>query len=246
MDTPRLLSPGDRIILPLDFASGEEAVRMARRLERSVGLFKVGLTLFVKEGPAIVNRLYDTVGDRLFLDLKFHDIPETVKGASNALRDACPGIRFVTVHAAGGETMLRAAVEVLGKKSVVLGVTVLTSTGGPGGSVGDPDPVERRVLEYAETVKKAGAGGVVCSGHESAAIKRNLGGGFLAVVPGIRPNWADVKTDDQRRTMTPGEAVLNGADYLVVGRPILRAPDPVKAAERISGEIEEALNRGEK
>ena len=227
------LMPKDRIVLPLDMESLDEATRLAKDLKDHVGLFKIGLALFVKEGPRVVQSIQDIAGDRIFLDLKFHDIPETVRKASEALLTLSRGIRFVTVHASEGEAALKTAVDALKGTTQVLGVTVLTSSGN--------QKTVSRVLELSKIAKNAGCAGVVCSGHEASAVKQDLGKEFIVVAPGIRPGWATITGDDQKRIMTPREAILNGADYIVVGRPIHTAKDPVEAADKISNEIDDAV-----
>lgn len=227
------LSPKDRIILPLDFESLDEATRLTKDLKDHVGLFKIGLALFVKEGPRVIQSIHDIAGDRIFLDLKFHDIPETVRKASEALIAVSQGIRFVTVHTSEGEGAVKAAVGALKGKIRVLGVTILTS-------LGDEKTVTP-VLELSRIAKKAGCAGVVCSGHEARAVKQELGKDFIVVTPGIRPRWSTIPGDDQKRVMTPQEAIRNGADYIVVGRPIHTAKDPVEAADKISNEIDGAV-----
>lgn len=241
MGTPSLLAK-DRIVLPLDFDSLDHALKFVKTLKDHVGLFKVGLTLFVKEGPQVLHRIQQIAGNKIFLDLKFHDIPATVRGVSAALMTVSEAIRFITVHTSDGEAPVRAAVEALKDKTRVLGVTVLTSLSGVDlKALGFKTTIQERVLNLSRTAKNAGCAGVVCSGYEVKAVKQELGKDFIVVVPGIRPNWAAVSGDDQQRVMTPGEAIRNGADYVVVGRPISKAKDPVEAAEKITQEIMEAL-----
>ncbi len=218
--------------MPLDFESLDEATRLTKDLKDHVGLFKIGLALFVKEGPRVIQSIHDIAGDRIFLDLKFHDIPETVRKASEALIAVSQGIRFITVHTSEGEGAVKAAVGALKGKIRVLGVTILTSSGN--------QKTVTSVLELSRIAKKAGCAGVVCSGHEAKTVKKECGENFIVVTPGIRPVWASVQRDDQRRIMTPGEAIRNGADYIVVGRPIYKSPDPVDTAVRIAEEIEGA------
>jgi orotidine-5'-phosphate decarboxylase len=225
--------PKDRIILPLDVESLEQATRLANDLKDHVGLFKIGLALFVKEGPRVIQTIHEITGDRIFLDLKFLDIPETVRNAARALIPISKGIQFITVHTLGDQETVKAAAEVLKGKTNVLGVTILTSTGN--------QKTVARVLELSKIAKNAGCAGVVCSGHEARAVKQELGKDFIVVAPGIRPGWASIPGDDQKRIMTPHEAILNGADYIVVGRPIHTAKDPVEAAAKISIEIDGAI-----
>lgn len=232
----------ERIILPLDFHSIDEAKAAVQKLKNEVGLFKVGLTLYIKEGRAVIDYLSGEVGpEKIFLDLKFHDIPETVANVSSVVGSIAP-VKFITVHASEGGRILKAAVDALPKESRVLGVTLLTSSSEAElkelGFSGTP---RERVLSLARIAKNAGCGGVVCSGLEARAVKEACGKNFVIVTPGIRPKWAMIAGDDQRRVMTPGEAVKNGADYVVVGRPIYTAPDMADAAKRVAAEIEETL-----
>ena len=238
------LSPKDRIIFALDLPSLDEAVKYIDLLKGHVGVFKVGLELFCACGPAVVRAVNErTSGAGVFLDMKFHDIPATVRGA---IRSASTlKARFITVHCDEGRGLLKAAVEegnVSGAK--ILGVTVLTSlsredlvdAGIDASRFREPGDL---VLHRARLARLAGCAGVVCSGLEAGMIKKEFGPDFLAVTPGIRGAGED--RGDQKRTVTPYEAVYNGADYIVVGRPIRNALDPVKAADSIAGEIERAL-----
>lgn len=234
------LTPRDRLIVALDASSRAEARRLVRELRGNVGFFKVGLQLYTAEGPAVVREIV-RAGERVFLDLKLHDIPNTVAGAvTEATR---LGVSFLTLHTAGGEAMLRAAVEAArraerrpGLRPRLLGVTVLTSLDGDAlRSIGFRKNPLRLAVHLAGLAQRCGLGGVVASGREVAAIKSACGPGFLAVVPGIRP--AGTQLGDQRRVTTPAEAVLAGADHLVVGRPITAARDPGAAAEAIIAEI---------
>ncbi len=208
-----------------------------------VGLFKVGWELFMAEGPRFCRDLanYSPVG--LFLDLKLFDIPATVIGA---LRQLSPGVVLTTVHSDIGRAGLKMLGESLNQGCKVLAVTLLTSlTSEDLAALGyDPcytqDPPALVVLK-ARVAKEAGCHGVVCSGREVKPVKEACGQDFLAVCPGIRPEWAAVPGDDQRRTVTPYEAIKNGADYIVVGRPIRQAADPVAAARRVAEEIAAGL-----
>jgi len=237
------LSPKDRIILPLDFNSFDDAKKAVKKLKNEIGLFKVGLTLYVKEGRKVIDHLQDQVGaERIFLDLKFNDIPETVGGVSSVVERMAP-VRFMTVHASEGERVLKAAVEALKEGTGVLGITVLTSiTDSELLGLGFSMTVRERVLMLAGFSKKAGCAGVVCSGLEASDVKKKCGQSFVVVAPGIRPAWAMISGDDQRRVMTPAQAVKSGSDYVVIGRPIHRAADPVGAAQKVAEEIEEALH----
>jgi orotidine-5'-phosphate decarboxylase len=213
-------------------------------LKGAVGLCKVGNQLFTAEGPRVVSKL-SSLGLGIFLDLKFHDIPNTVAhGVASAAR--LPGVRLVTLHTTGGLAMMRAArqaaYEVAGdtkKRPRLLGVTILTSMDESTlAEVGLAGPPAARAVELAKLAQKAGLDGVVASAHEVRAIREACGSAFLIVVPGIRP--VESSTDDQARVATPAQAISAGADYLVVGRPITAAKDPRKAALAISKEIASA------
>lgn len=236
------MEPKARIIFPLDFYSLDEASLLLGALKRRVGMLKVGHALLIREGRSVLDRLHQMAGLPLFVDLKFHDIPRTVQQAATAVTASSDEVRFVTVHTCDGEAIVRAAVEGVKPGVGVLGVTVLTSLSQASGADGAMSTTER-VVELAQAAKRAGCAGVVCSGHEVRAVKQALGREFLTVVPAIRPSWTELTNDDQQRAMTPGEAMAAGADYLVVGRPIVRARDPAEAAERIAQEIAEALGR---
>lgn len=221
----------------------DQALRLVDKLWEHVGLFKVGWELFMAEGPRFVRDLASYTPPDLFLDLKFFDIPATVSGA---MRQIAYGAAFLTVHCDLGRQGLKTVIENLGSDSKILAVTVLTSLrpeeliplGYDPRYAGDPQAL---VLVKAHLAKEAGCHGVICSGREVKAVKEKCGPDFLAVCPGIRPEWASVPGDDQQRTMTPYEAMKNGADYIVVGRPIRRDPDPVAAARRVAEEIAAGL-----
>jgi orotidine-5'-phosphate decarboxylase len=209
-----------------------------------VGLFKIGSRLFTGEGPEAVRRIA-ALGVGIFLDLKFHDIPNTVMGAIRAAA-SLPGIKLINIHAAGGPAMMRAAAEALApfpNRPQLLGVTVLTSMDKKTmNQVGVPGTTTKQVVKLAQLAKKSGLDGVVTSGHEVKALRRAVGPGFIILVPGIRPRTTSLakKTDDQERIVTPGEAIRSGADYIVVGRPITGASDPAAAARAVIEEIAEA------
>ncbi len=232
--------PKDRIIFPLDFPDSNSALKYVEILKSHVGLFKVGLELFVKEGPGILNAIAKAGKAKIFLDLKFHDIPETVKGAmksANAL-----GAEFITVHCDEGKRLLNAAVETASGKTKVLAVTVLTSLSkeslkemGMREDIQDP---LKLVLHRARIAKSAGCAGIVCSGQEAESVRKEFGKDFIIVTPGIRPSWSVINNDDQQRITTPSDAIKSGADYIVVGRPIRTAKDPADAAKRIAEEIQ--------
>jgi orotidine-5'-phosphate decarboxylase len=223
----------ERICVPLDFPSLSEAEPFARRIASHVGMLKVGLELFTAEGPAAVRALA-ALGRPVFLDLKLHDIPNTVEGAARSA--AGTGAQLLTVHASGGSAMVRAAVRGAGPGVRVLGVTVLTSLDAPAlEEIGLTGPPQDAVVRLAKLAVAAGAGGLVCSPHEVKAVRAAVGPGPLLVVPGVRP--AGSARGDQARVATPAAAVADGADVIVVGRPLREADDPVAAAQRIAGEI---------
>jgi orotidine-5'-phosphate decarboxylase len=242
------------LILALDFPSIGPAIELAQRISPIVGIFKINIQLFTSAGPSALEKL-NQLGSGIFLDLKFHDIPNTVKGAvSSAV--ALPGVHLLDVHALGGLEMMRAAVEARdeaksGKSSLpkLLAITILTSMDNAAlRGVGISGPASKRVVQLARLAQKAGMDGVVASPHEVRAIRRACGKDFLIVVPGIRSavgsgsaGGAKRKTDDQARVATPSEAIRAGADYLVIGRPITGAPDPPTAARAILDEISSAL-----
>lgn len=236
-------SAKERLIIALDFDRLDTAYRMARELAGLAGMFKIGKQLFTAEGPEAVLRLAQ-LGVGIFLDLKFHDIPNTVAGAVRAAA-RLPRVRLVNVHTLGGSAMMRAAVNALKgrkKRPKVLGVTLLTSMDEHTlAEVGILGPPEKRVVRLARLAKEARLDGVVTSPLEVAAIKRTCGEGFITVVQGIRPRAASL--DDQSRVATPAQAIQAGADYLGIGRPITRARDPRAAAQAILQEISEALRK---
>jgi orotidine-5'-phosphate decarboxylase len=243
------ISNTSRVIVALDFAGGAEALDFLGRFPEGERPFvKVGMELFYSAGPEIVRAMKER-GHKVFLDLKLHDIPNTVGRAAAALRDL--GADIVNVHAAGGAAMMRAALDGLkhpdGSRPLVIAVTQLTST--------SPEmlkdellvgaPMEETVLRYARNAWSAGLDGVVCSPLEAAAVKARCGAGFLTVTPGVR--FADSSADDQRRVMTPEAAFAAGSDFIVMGRPITRAADPVAAWRRAcqaAGEGQGPAGRG--
>jgi orotidine-5'-phosphate decarboxylase len=231
----------NRILVALDVDSRAKALALADTLRGSVAGFKIGKQLFTAEGPDIVRTL-TARGDRVFLDRKFHDIPNTVAGAVTSA--AATGAWMVNVHASGGTAMMRAAAAAAraaadksgGTRPLVIGVTVLTSMNEAGlAEVGTSRPVLDQVVHLALLAKSAGLDGVVASPQEIAAIRQACGPDFQIVTPGIRPAGQAGK-DDQARTLTPVEAVAEGATYLVIGRPITGAADPRAAAEGIAAE----------
>jgi orotidine-5'-phosphate decarboxylase len=220
----------DRLVVAVDLSAREDVLRTIDTLRGSVGVFKIGLQAFIANGPALVREIVAN-GDRVFLDLKIHDIPNTAKHAVGEV--ASLGVSIATVHAGGGSAMLSACVR---DPLLVLGVTILTSLDEAElrGIGFDGAPLANAV-RLAKLVRGAGLPGVVASPQEIEAIRSECGEGFVILTPGIRPAGSDA--GDQRRTMTPREAVAAGADYLVVGRPITSAADPRSAALRIVGEM---------
>jgi orotidine-5'-phosphate decarboxylase len=215
----------DKLILALDVDSLHEAGRLVRLFRDKVSLYKVGLSLFTSAGPDVV-RLIQDEGGRVFLDLKFHDIPNTVAQACEVA--ARLHVFMMNLHARGGAEMMKAAAAVVGDRSILLGVTVLTS---------DPatEETEREVVRLAAEAKGAGLGGVVCSAREARAVRESCGDGFVIVTPGIRPSGGLV--GDQKRVVSPKEALAAGSDYLVIGRPVLESPNPVQALDSILADM---------
>ncbi|MPY70276.1 MAG: orotidine-5'-phosphate decarboxylase [Alphaproteobacteria bacterium] len=232
------ISPAERVFCAIDTTDLAQATALARALAGAVGGVKLGNEFFTAHGPDGFRAVAAT-GQRIFLDLKFHDIPNTVAGAVRAAREL--GCHMLTVHASGGAAMVRAAAGARGGEDgpLILGVTVLTSLGEDDlTAVGQQGPMADQVLRLARLATGAGATGLVASPLEVPALRAGLGAKALLVVPGIRPEWAS--SDDQKRITTPADAVRAGADYLVVGRPITRADDPAAAARRIAAEIADA------
>ncbi len=226
----------DRLIVALDVSSAAEAQRIVAAVGGSATTFKVGKQLFTAEGPQVVRELVQS-GRKVFLDLKFHDIPNTVAGAVKSAAQL--GVSMLTVHTSGGSKMLRAAAEASAQsaaKPLILGVTVLTSlTEQDLYEQGITAGIESHVLTLAGLALKAGCGGIVASAKEAANLQRSLGEGFAIVTPGVRPAGADV--GDQARVVTPRDAIRAGASHIVVGRPITEAADPASAAAAILAEI---------
>lgn len=229
-----------RVIVALDVGSGKEALALVSEL-RDVEIFKVGFRLFTAEGPALLNEIRK-LGKKAFLDLKLHDIPNTV---AETVRVAVKhGIHMLTLHTSGGREMMERAAEAAAieaekegkEKPLLLGVTVLTSLKSDElREIGMATDVASQVLRLAELARKARMDGLVCSSQEIEIIKKEIGGDFLVVVPGIRPSWAEA--GDQKRIMTPRLAFQKGADYLVIGRPIIEAPSPYQAFLKIIEEL---------
>jgi orotidine-5'-phosphate decarboxylase len=229
------VTPRDRLVVALDLPSPDAARRLVERLAGRVGMFKVGSQLFTAAGPAFVEELVAR-GEKVFLDLKYHDIPNTVAGAvASAAR---LGVSLLDVHALGGSAMLRAAVAALPPGSArLLAVTILTSHDEPTlGELGLSGPLPAAVARLARLARAAGAHGVVASPHEVATLRRECGAEFVILAPGIRPTGT--ARGDQARAASPAQALSAGADYLVVGRPITEADDPAAAAVSILREME--------
>ncbi|HEX9995534.1 MAG TPA: orotidine-5'-phosphate decarboxylase [Abditibacterium sp.] len=223
-------TPHDSVLVALDVSTPEKALDLARRLENHVGGFKVGLELFCACGPQIVEQIGP---ERTFLDLKYHDIPNTVAAVSRVA--ARMGTLLFNVHCLGGFEMMRAAAEAAKNENPnakVIGVTILTSHDSASlVNIGIEESPRQAVLRLAELAQKAGLDGVVCSALEILPVRAHCGDDFLLVTPGIRPQNSNM--GDQKRVLTPTEALKAGADYLVVGRPITGASDPVAAARKL-------------
>ncbi len=234
----------DRIVLALDVDTSEEAIRLVKILSGHVGVFKIGMQLYNGLGPEIVHRIHD-LGGNVFLDLKLHDIPNTVASAARVITRL--NTFMFNVHAAGGREMMCQAVEASKKEAdrygsaapLILAVTVLTSI-----SQKELNEemyvtglrVEELVVKWALMANESGLGGVVCSPQEITLIRQACGPDFKIVTPGIRPLWS--AANDQKRITTPRQALDLGADYMVIGRPIVQASDPVEAAQKIIEELE--------
>jgi orotidine-5'-phosphate decarboxylase len=237
VSAPGSLAPRSRLVFPLDYPTLAEARRGALRVRESVGVLKVGLELFVREGPSAVG-LGQELGCDIFLDLKLHDIPATVRRAVGSA--AALGVRYLTVHAGGGPHMLEeAAAAAVGTGVTLLGVTVLTSLDAEDlRAVGVAAAPAEQTLRLARLARSVGIGGLVCSTAEVERLRSELGPDVVLVTPGIRPSGA--KADDQKRVGTPASAIAAGSTLLVVGRPIRDAEDPAEAARAIVAEIADA------
>ena len=238
---PADLDVRDRLIVGLDVDAVPTAERIVRRLGEAIRFYKIGKQLFVHGGPDVV-RMVRASGAEVFLDLKFHDIPNTVAAAG--VEAARLGVRMFNVHASGGLTMMRRTVEEVDRvcgaeglrRPAILGVTVLTSLEDADlRQVGVASRAATQVVRLARLAKRAGLDGVVASPREIARIRRACGPRFLIVTPGVRPAGADLH--DQKRVLTPAAAIAAGADYLVVGRPVIAAADPVAAVNGLVGEL---------
>lgn len=234
----------DYIVFPLDFPSEKEAKEYVKCLDGKIGMFKIGLELFIDQGPSIIQMVKKESKAKIFLDLKLHDISATVLRAMG--RVANLGVDLVTVHCSSSMAMLEKAVTGSKGKTGVLGVTLLTDNdadavkacGFKDRFVTDPN---RLVMLRAKMAYEAGCKGVVCSGKEVQEVKTRFGSSFLAVTPGIRPAWTLLENDDQKRVTTPGQAVSLGSDLIVIGRPIRDADDPGLAAQKVAKEIDAVL-----
>lgn len=230
----------DYIVFPLDFATLQEARDYVKLLDGHVGMFKIGLELFIDQGPSVIKMVKELSSAKIFLDLKLHDITATVQRAME--RAANLGIDLITVHCASVE-MLEKAVKGGQGNAGVLGVTLLTdndanmvqAAGFKEQYVNSPREL---VMLRARMAFEAGCSGIVCSGQEVESVKNKFGQSFVAVTPGIRPEWTLLAGDDQKRVTTPAQAVSKGSDYIVIGRPIRDADDPVKAARKVIEEVE--------
>ncbi|GAB4431344.1 MAG: orotidine-5'-phosphate decarboxylase [Chloroflexi bacterium OHK40] len=238
------LHPRDRIFVALDVADLPAALTLVEQVRPYVGGFKVGLELCTTVGVPQVVEAIAAAGGAVFLDLKLHDIPNTVAGAVRAVCALGPAVRMLTLHTQGGAAMLRTSVEaaaVAPARPRLLGVTVLTSIDAAvlAGELGVAEGLEAHVLRLARLALDSGLDGVVASPHEAATVRQACGPGPLIVTPGVRPAWAGV--GDQRRVLGPAEALRTGADYLVIGRPITAAADPAAAAARLLAECDGTL-----
>ena len=240
---PENVTAGEKLIVALDVKTLDEAALMVKKLGTAVRIFKVGMGLFTAYGPDAVKMVHDK-GAKVFLDLKFHDIPNTV---AHAVRSASKlGVFMMNIHAMGGSEMMSAASSAAaeaaaaaspGNRPILLGVTVLTSMDQASiGEIGVDRKIEEEVIALARLAKDAGLDGVVASPNETPLIRQNLGKDFIIVTPGIRP--AGAEKSDQKRTMAPDGAIRAGADYIVVGRPVIEAKDPISAAKSIIKEME--------
>lgn len=227
----------DRLIIALDVDSSIKAQQIVQSIGDSASTFKVGKQLFTAEGPQIVRDLVAS-GKKVFLDLKFHDIPNTVGAAIRQAREL--NVAMLTVHASGGSKMLKAAAEAAGDSTLVLAVTVLTSLSDADLSeIGVAGNVQAQVLRLAALARASGIRGLVASAHEARELRRELGDDFAIVTPGVRP--AGAEKGDQARVVTPAAALQAGASHIVVGRPITEAADPAAAAKAILQELEGTL-----
>lgn len=226
--------PKEKLIFALDVPDLEQAVGLADTLHGHVGCFKIGLELFMRCGPVIIDEI--AALGRVFLDLKLHDIPATVKGAVASIPEGM--VSLLSVHASNSGEALRQAVEAAGQMKII-GVTVLTSLSQQDlEEDGYAAPLAQLALARAAKAKACGCAGAVCSVHEAADIRKACGSDFLIITPGIRPAWEGVGQQDQKRVATPADAIRAGADMIVIGRAIRDSSNPASAAQRILDEIE--------
>ena len=228
-----MTSVRDRLIVALDFPTPAKALALVSVLSDAVSIYKIGLQLYTAAGPEIVRAVAAT-GAKIFLDLKLHDIPNTVAKAVGAAGEL--GVQMLTIHLSGGRAMLEAAASAKSPSLLLLGVTVLTSsTQETLSETGVSSTLEAQVLRLGQLGKECGIDGLITSPHEVRVLRERLGSEITLITPGVRPAWAPA--DDQKRFTTPAEALKSGADYLVIGRPITAAAEPRAAVERLLDEI---------
>jgi orotidine-5'-phosphate decarboxylase len=231
----RSIAARDKIIVALDVPRKEAALDLVRQLAGQISFFKIGLQLYTAEGPEIVRAVFGT-GAKVFLDLKLHDIPNTVARAVESAAEL--GVQMLTVHLSGGGAVIRAAVSARSGDLLLLGVTLLTSANEQMlREIGIPDKIDDHVLRLAKLGVSAGIGGLVASPREATMLRAEFGNEIKIVTPGVRPTWAEAV--DHKRVMTPRKALEAGADYLVIGRPITAHPNPGEAVAKILAEIED-------
>ena len=229
-----MIRNADKIIVALDVATKKEALALVEQLRAQISFFKVGLQLYTAEGPEIVRGILAT-NAKVFLDLKLHDIPNTVGRAVESA--ARLEVQMLTIHLSGGPEMIRAATAARKNNLSILGVTVLTSADEETlREIGISDKIDNQVLRLAKLGVECGIDGLIASPREVKMLRQEFGGEIKIVTPGVRPNWAEA--GDQKRATTPREAVAAGADYLVIGRPIVADPNPRQALTKILGELE--------
>jgi orotidine-5'-phosphate decarboxylase len=229
-----MTNAADKIIVALDVPTKKEALELVEQLRKKISFFKIGLQLFTAVGPKVVREILET-GAKVFLDLKLYDIPNTVAHAVESAGGL--GVQMLTIHLSGGDAMVKAALSARPKNMSILGVTVLTSLDEPAiRALGISSTIEEQVSRLAKMGVAAGIDGLVVSPHEIEVLRPQFGDDIELVVPGIRPPWSE--TADQKRVMTPRQALDAGADYLVIGRPIIAHPNPRQAVAKILAEIE--------
>jgi len=234
----------DKLIVALDVDTFSRAEELVDALSPEVEIFKVGITPFTKFGGEILKKIENS-GKKVFLDLKFHDIPNTVAGAAKA--GALKNVFMMNFHCLGGRRMMEAARDAVNEidsriRPILLGVTILTSMSEEEmNSTGLNGTIENKVIELARLAASSGLDGVVASAKEASAIKKEIGENFIVVTPGVRPEWSE--KGDQKRVLTPKQAIQAGADYIVVGRPIIQEKDPLRAAKKIIEEISKTTSR---